>query len=1083
MSLRSALNFGVRWLVRVLLLLLIALQLAYLLRRPLFERWLCRELSRVAGGALGGEVEIAGLGGDWVTTVIAHGVNVRSDGVLQKLEDAELSVQVDVWRLIHSDLSGLLRARVRARVAALQLTSDAPSAAPSETPIAWPALGGFAHLLPQGAEVVLDQLSLQAATTIAGPVRGQLARERAGRARWFTCTGLGAQVDVELPREGDVEVSVRARDAARWALLFAPEVAIAGGDAHVHARGRLDPTPTAAARARLTALDVVGLHVEHVTAAGLVTLDGVRGGEAEFTVNGTPGQLHAVDFAFRELPWPRTAHASLAVHDATPWLAFVPPELRTRLPSPRTLRARGTFARQRLDVDVDAAVNAQAYGLGDQTSVKLHAHAGSEGAAVGTLRLTAAGADLVARGSLRDTTLRSLFATPSAVLRTPLAGEIDLHADELQRIDLSLFGLQARGRLAIAGTVAGSLVAPRPDLQIDSDDLDVGPTDGPPWVTAATTRVHLAHDALRIDSATAQVAGEQLSLSGAATVRDDRLTLTDVGVFDGRGGRVQLAGSVAFDSADWRAALRTGADLRLNLTDVDPSPWLGFGLGPGLDAEQIAGLRLTGEVTWRTRGNVDLRASLLARATHAGLVQRPFVTLTLHGDEQATVLDHLQAGADDLVAEATAHIACSPRAILDDLDAFLRAPARADLQLPTLSLDALPASPRRPLPFNELSGQVSGQARLRGTLAAPSLAAGLQVVGGRLRTTTGERLDDITAAIALTTRTAHIVGTASRGKGPLTLQGSVSARAPLWLAGAATDVALTLQGTNVLLHRQAGVRVRADLDVNVRGPLDNLVVGGSVALRDSRIVTRVPLIDLRRTGGVAISTGIQLPGFALPAPMRARLDLDITTKEPIAAKTNVFEGDLYAQLDLLGPTTAPRLQGTITGPDATVILPGVRLRASALLLQFTNENPTLPTLTLTAAGRRHGYNIQVTARGRYDRPDVEFSSDPPLPPDDLVVLVTTGARPSGLRSTTGVGAVLGAYAAQELADWMFGSDSTEAKERFLDRFTIQTGAEMSSGGSESIVVEFKLGDRLFLQGERDVYEDINMGVVYRIRFR
>ena len=42
---------------------------------------------------------------------------------------------------------------------------------------------------------------------------------------------------------------------------------------------------------------------------------------------------------------------------------------------------------------------------------------------------------------------------------------------------------------------------------------------------------------------------------------------------------------------------------------------------------------------------------------------------------------------------------------------------------------------------------------------------------------------------------------------------------------------------------------------------------------------------------------------------------------------------------------------------------------------------------------------------------------------------------------------------------------------------------MSRGGNESIVVEFRVGDRTFLQGERDVYEDVNMGFVYRIRFR
>jgi autotransporter translocation and assembly factor TamB len=524
--------------------------------------------------------------------------------------------------------------------------------------------------------------------------------------------------------------------------------------------------------------------------------------------------------------------------------------------------------------------------------------------------------------------------------------------------------------------------------------------------------------------------------------------------------------------------LRAGADLHARIVDVDPAPWL-----PAL-RDTLRGMRCTGQVRWRTLDGIDVRADGTVAVRAFGMRQLPAqATFALRGEDGAIVLQHVQASLAGLSAAGSGRIACSPLAWLDDLAAIRAAAVAADLHVPPVLLEQLPISTVQELGFDEVRGAVSAQARLRGSLAAPESTAHLLLSGGRLRTRTGERIDDLGATVTLTKAAAHVMASATRGKGPLAATGTLTAATPLWEAGASARVALSLTGSNVLLHRGSGVRVRADVDLIARGPLDDIVLGGSVALRDSRIVTRVPLIDLRRTGGVATSTGVHVPGFALPAPLRARFDVDVSTKEPFVVKTNVLEGNLFAQLRLLGPTDEPRLQGTISGPDATVILPGMRMQASALLLQFTAENPTLPTLTLNARGRRHGHDVQVTARGRYDRPDVEFSSDPPLPPDELIVLVTTGARPSALRSTTGVGTVLGTYAAQEFADWVFGSESTEAKERFLDRFTVETGTEMSRGGNESIVVEFRLGEHLFLQGERDVYEDVNMGLVYRVRFK
>ena len=60
---------------------------------------------------------------------------------------------------------------------------------------------------------------------------------------------------------------------------------------------------------------------------------------------------------------------------------------------------------------------------------------------------------------------------------------------------------------------------------------------------------------------------------------------------------------------------------------------------------------------------------------------------------------------------------------------------------------------------------------------------------------------------------------------------------------------------------------------------------------------------------------------------------------------------------------------------------------------------------------------------------------------------------------------------------------TEAKEGFVSRFFVESGTEISADGTQSVVVQFRMFDNVYLEGERDVYEDVNFGIVYRIRFK
>ncbi|MEZ5966158.1 MAG: translocation/assembly module TamB domain-containing protein [Planctomycetota bacterium] len=1136
-----------RWSARLVLLVVVVLELAYLARRPLLEGWLRRTLTQLVGEALGARVEIGSIRGDWVTTVFVDDVQVNDGRVLRRLEGGHLAVQVDPLRLLwHGDLAGIRRARVQARVVEIAWPAGAEAeAAPADD--APPDLGTLTRLLPEGAEVDVADFTLRDGDSIlSGPVRAHIGPAPSAPLRPFSLAAPGVTAAGELRATGEIAATARTDDVAHIVRFFAPTADLAGGRVEALARVRLAPGFSCAGGVHTDGLRIAGRDVRR--ASGTVALDEteLRIAHLDLDTDGVRARVRDGRLPLVEPPLPTAGDVSLSVADLSPFASLLPEVLRAQLPIRGNVRARvvGPLVYvddSRLECAAGSLhVHAGALALGDTALARplqfearitdfdplplppdlpvrplaaavqgslgvdtdgalvlatdVAVDARDEGArtlaARGLVRVSlqpfdAAWCDLELSGSAlalpQPTRMRATARWNDTLLTLQ-----DVHLTQTDR-DVAT----ASATIPLTGGLSDLLRTGRVDVRVD--DLDLGAVlraaGAADLDLHASGTIALGDARLTTDLTGSTVIGrERLAFTGALAWQDDALTVTRVQVEDAYGGRATLHGTVGLAAdLDWQAALRQAADLQLELLDVDPlrlaaEPEPAGGDTPTEDLR----LRVSGSILVKTRGTTDLRADLHATGFVDGAPDPAHADLSLTADADTTKVDDLEVRLGPTTARGAGTLAWSPASLLADGDAgrALDAAAQADLTLDAMTVATITTWLGVALPFDEIEGTLSGDAHLRGTPAAPDLRATARLASGRLRTADGERLDDIAAELSLTPSTLEVVeARATRGKGPIKVTGSVRAPGPWWQSWPEAEAALIVDGDNVLLQRKNGVKVRADLDLHIDGPLRDLAVSGRVGLRDSKLVTRVPFFDLRRTGGAATSQGLTIPGVELPEPVHARLDVAVVTAEPFAIKTNVLDGKLDAQLQLLGSLAEPRLLGTVSGPDAAVILPGVRMRATTLLLQFTAEAPRRPTLTLNARGRRHGFDVQVNARGPYDRPDIVLHSDPVLPPEDLVVLVTTGARPEALRSTTGVGTVLGAYLAEEFADWIFGSESTEAKESFLDRFTIETGTEMSSGGTESIVVEFRVGNRFYLQGERDVYEDINMGVVYRIRFR
>jgi hypothetical protein len=66
----------------------------------------------------------------------------------------------------------------------------------------------------------------------------------------------------------------------------------------------------------------------------------------------------------------------------------------------------------------------------------------------------------------------------------------------------------------------------------------------------------------------------------------------------------------------------------------------------------------------------------------------------------------------------------------------------------------------------------------------------------------------------------------------------------------------------------------------------------------------------------------------------------------------------------------------------------------------------------------------------------------------------------------------------------FARGSADAEARpFFDRFTLTMGRQTTRKGLDTIESDIEIADRVYLYGERDIYDETNLGFIWRLRFR
>ena len=323
--------------------------------------------------------------------------------------------------------------------------------------------------------------------------------------------------------------------------------------------------------------------------------------------------------------------------------------------------------------------------------------------------------------------------------------------------------------------------------------------------------------------------------------------------------------------------------------------------------------------------------------------------------------------------------------------------------------------------------------------------------------------------------------------------GGEMAGGPFRLSGRITFPKLTeptfdlqLKGDNVLIARNDNLTARVDADVKIGGPFKSATVTGNVAVTNSQFLRNIDLIPIGLPGRPAPQPPDSTPQFSfVKPPLRDwKFDVAIKSKDPVLIRGNLANGGAIIDLKLSGTGLRPGLQGVVRLDKVEATLPFSRLEISYGFLYFNQDDSFNPKIDLHGTSLIRDYIVHVYVYGTALSSEAVFTSEPPLPQEEIISLLATGATREEL---SGKGDVLAGRAAmlliQQVYRKVFKKGAPTKSDSVFDRLQVDVGNVNPRTGQQTATARFTINENYVLIGDLGVGGDFRGMVKYLIRFR
>ncbi len=300
---------------------------------------------------------------------------------------------------------------------------------------------------------------------------------------------------------------------------------------------------------------------------------------------------------------------------------------------------------------------------------------------------------------------------------------------------------------------------------------------------------------------------------------------------------------------------------------------------------------------------------------------------------------------------------------------------------------------------------------------------------------------------------------------------------------------LRLVANSVLVARNDNLTARVDADIKVEGPLKSATARGQVLTTNSRFFKNIDIIPIALPGRPAPHPRppSTVPTLSFPdPPLRDwKFDLTIKSKDPFLIRGNLANGRAIVDMKITGTGLHPKVQGQVRLENFEATLPFSTLKINLGFLYFDPDDPLNPRIEMQGTSLLRDYTIRVYLYGTATAPQAIFSSEPPLPQEEIISLLATGATREELTSGSNVLASRAAFlVVKELYRKIFkNGNEAPTNENFFDRLDVEFGNIDPRTGEQTATATFRVNEHFVLIGNLGVQGQFRGLVKYLIRFR
>jgi len=216
------------------------------------------------------------------------------------------------------------------------------------------------------------------------------------------------------------------------------------------------------------------------------------------------------------------------------------------------------------------------------------------------------------------------------------------------------------------------------------------------------------------------------------------------------------------------------------------------------------------------------------------------------------------------------------------------------------------------------------------------------------------------------------------GGGNFTASGAVVYRPALHF-----DVALSGQDTRVLYNN---IRGAFNSKLTLSGNMDAAQLSGRVDVEQMQFTPAFDLTDFMGDLGGGATTPPPIGGFQ----QALQLNVGINSTSGVNLVSRTMSLQAAANLRLTGTAAQPVILGRVNINGGDLIFRGNRYVLQGGTLDFVNPSQTMPVVNLSANTTVQQYNVQMRFWGPIDHLHTNYSSDPALPPSDIISLIAVG---------------------------------------------------------------------------------------------